>query len=65
MRISSSFLNLLTILLIGLKLTGYIDWPWFVVLLPMFFGWIILFSLLTLFLIAVLFGATVNVKEKE
>ena len=65
MRISSSFLNLLTILLIGLKLTGYIDWPWFVVLLPMFFGWIILFSLLALFLIAVLFGATVNVKEKE
>lgn len=29
------FLPLLTILFIGLKLTHYIDWAWFWVLLPM------------------------------
>jgi heme/copper-type cytochrome/quinol oxidase subunit 2 len=29
------FLKLLTVLFIGLKLTGYIDWNWFWVLSPM------------------------------
>lgn len=28
------FLGLLTILFIGLKLTGYIEWSWWLVLLP-------------------------------
>lgn len=28
------FLGMLTILFIGLKLTGYIDWSWWLVLLP-------------------------------
>lgn len=27
-------LNLLTILFVGLKLTGHIDWSWFFVILP-------------------------------
>lgn len=27
-------LSLLTVLFIGLKLTGYIDWGWFYVVLP-------------------------------
>ena len=28
------FLSLLTLLFIGLKLTGYIDWSWWFVLMP-------------------------------
>lgn len=32
------FLGLLTILFIGLKLTGYIDWSWWWVLSPLLFG---------------------------
>jgi hypothetical protein len=32
------FLGLLTILFIGLKLTGYITWSWFWVLSPIIFG---------------------------
>lgn len=31
---SISFLELLMILLIGLKLTGYIDWSWWLILSP-------------------------------
>jgi len=30
-----SFIGLLQILFIGLKLTGYIAWPWWQVLLPL------------------------------
>lgn len=32
------FCGLLTILFIGLKLTGYIAWSWWLVLLPMYLG---------------------------
>ena len=32
-----SFLGLLTILLIGLKLTGFVNWSWFWVLSPLVF----------------------------
>lgn len=41
------FTGMLTILFIGLKLTGYIDWPWWWVLSPI---WI------SLILAALLFG---------
>jgi hypothetical protein len=37
-----SFLSLLQILFIGLKLTNHIDWSWFYVLLPLIIGAIIL-----------------------
>lgn len=43
------FFGLLTILFIGLKLTGYIQWSWWLVLSPIW-AWILL---LTLFLIIV------------
>lgn len=33
-RSGLGFLNLLGLLFIGLKLTGFIDWPWWVVLAP-------------------------------
>lgn len=36
------FFGLLTILFIGLKLTNYIDWSWWVVLSPMFVPLIII-----------------------
>ena len=38
---SIGFLGLLTVLFIGLKLTGYIAWSWFWVLSPLFLGWLI------------------------
>lgn len=43
------FFGLLTILFIGLKLTGYIQWSWWLVLSPIW-AWI---AFLTLFLIIV------------
>ena len=40
------FVSLLTVLFIALKLTGYIDWNWFLVLLPIIIGPIIFLLLL-------------------
>lgn len=37
----SSFPSLLTLLFIGLKLTGYIDWSWVWVLSPMWGCWLL------------------------
>ena len=34
-KLPSSFIGLLTILFIGLKLTNYIDWSWLWVLAPL------------------------------
>jgi hypothetical protein len=45
----TSFTGLLTLLFIGLKLTGYINWSWWWVLSPLWIGFI--FVLLVLFLI--------------
>ena len=36
-----TFLNCLTLLFIGLKLTGHIDWSWWVVLSPIIFHCVI------------------------
>lgn len=46
------FIPLLTVLFIGLKLTGYIAWPWWWVLSPLWIGF--LFTML----IAVVVGVT-------
>lgn len=35
------FIPLLTILLIGLKLTALITWPWYIVLSPLYIGFAI------------------------
>jgi hypothetical protein len=43
------FLDLLAILFIGLKLTGYITWSWLWVLSPLWIPFAILISLLGLF----------------
>lgn len=34
-----SFIGLLTLLFVGLKLTGYIQWSWWWVLSPMLMAW--------------------------
>jgi hypothetical protein len=47
------FLGLLTILFIGLKLTGYITWSWWWVLSPLWLGFAVVFGLVAfIFLIA-------------
>lgn len=45
----TSFLTLLAILFIGLKLTGVIDWAWWIVLAPIWGG--LVFALLVIGLI--------------
>lgn len=56
------FVGLLTILFIGLKLTGYITWSWWWVLSPLW----IPFALAVLFLLTVLvLGGTVKIKRKS
>lgn len=47
-----TFFTLLGLLFIALKLTNFIDWSWWVVLLPLY-GGIAIFAIL--FIIAVLF----------
>ena len=42
------FTGLLTLLFIGLKLAGVIDWPWLWVLSPLWIGAILLFVLATI-----------------
>lgn len=50
-----SFIGLLTILFIGLKLTHYIDWSWWWVLSPLWISalLVILILLIVLFFLAV------------
>ena len=45
-----SFLGLLTILFIGLKLTGFIAWPWLWVLSPLWLGFAIFASMVLMFM---------------
>ena len=48
-NIGGGFTGLLTVLFIGLKLTGYIDWSWWIVFLPILIG--ISITLFVLFII--------------
>lgn len=51
------FTGLLTLLFIGLKLTGYISWSWFWVLSPIIFsvGLFLLIALITLILAGIVY----------
>jgi hypothetical protein len=49
------FFGLLTVLFIGLKLTGYIDWSWWWVLSPIWIPWAMVIG----FLLVITFFATV------
>lgn len=42
------FVSLLAVLFIGLKLTGYIDWPWIWVLCPIWIGFAITVAFLVI-----------------
>lgn len=56
------FTGLLTILFIGLKLTGYIDWSWVWVLAPLWIGFALLVFILLLMAIV---GGTITIKHNE
>lgn len=44
------FAGLLTILFIGLKLTGYIDWSWWWVLSPLWISALLVLAIVAIFL---------------
>lgn len=48
---SIGFFGLLTLIFITLKLTGYIDWSWWLVLAPLFIPVIIIFAILVIMLV--------------
>ena len=52
-----SFMGLLAILFIGLKLTGYIMWSWWLVTLPLWGGVALIFSLLIIGPVLTIVGA--------
>lgn len=53
----AGFFGWLGLLFIGLKLTGYIDWSWWLVLLPLYGGAAFFFSLAAvLFILGLLIG---------
>lgn len=54
------FFSLLGVLFIGLKLTGYIDWSWWLVLLPIYGPITIVLILVLLFAIFCLFMAAIT-----
>ena len=57
------FLGLLTLVLIVLKLTHYIDWSWVWVLSPLWLGWLSLTAIL--FLLALVGIGKMNIKSKN
>lgn len=50
-NVSVGFLGWLTLLFIGLKLTGYIDWSWWFVLMPIYIVPAVLLFVAMLFLL--------------
>jgi hypothetical protein len=57
----TSFVGLLTLLFIGLKLTHYIDWPWLWVLSPI---WIAFFAGVALLMVMAIGFAILQVIKK-
>ena len=51
------FAGLLTILFIGLKLTGYISWSWLWVLCPLWIGLALVLAVIVIVLILTAIGA--------
>lgn len=45
------FIGLLTVLFIGLKLTGYISWSWWWVLSPIWISWLVIIPILLVVLV--------------
>jgi hypothetical protein len=59
---SIGFFGLLTLIFITLKLTGYIDWSWWLVLMPLFVPVILIFAILVTML---LLGARVRQRRNR
>jgi len=57
-----SFFGLLTLLFVGLKLTGFIDWSWWLVLLPAYGGLALFFGLIMIGLIVATIAAVMDNK---
>jgi len=57
------FLGLLTILFIGLKLTGYITWSWWWVLSPLWLGFVVALGFIALVFIFAFLWAWVTDKK--
>ncbi len=56
--VGPGFMGCLGLLFIGLKLTGYIDWSWWLVLLPIYGPLIVILVILSIvLLLAILFQA--------
>jgi len=57
------FIVLLTVLFIGLKLTGHVDWSWWWVLSPLWIGVALIFSIFILGLVCcgILFIAGITI----
>jgi len=53
--LGGGFLNLLTLIFVTLKLTGFIDWSWWLVISPLLANFVILiFLLVCLFILKVI-----------
>lgn len=52
-----TFLGALQVLFIGLKLTGYIDWPWYAVLMPIIIEAVIIVVAILIIILGAVFGA--------
>lgn len=52
-----TFLGALQVLFIGLKLTGYIDWPWYAVLMPIIIEAVIIVVAILLIILGIVFEA--------
>ena len=57
------FLGLLTLVLIVLKLTHYIDWSWVWVLSPLWLGWLVVTAIL--FVLALIGIGKTEIKSKN
>ena len=57
------FFGLLTILFIGLKLTGFITWSWWWVLAPIWIPMLLVFGLLAFFFCVVAAGSGISSKD--
>jgi phosphatidylglycerophosphatase A len=44
-----NFIELLTVLFVGLKLTNYIDWSWWWVLSPTWISWLLAIAALVIY----------------
>lgn len=60
-----SFIPLLTVLFIGLKLTGYITWSWVWVLSPLWIGFALGITIALIVLIAAYLTDNVTISKRK